>query len=88
MNATIKTPKILSTERMWRTLVRVERVLANGNVDLIIPGRNVHLAVMCPKAAIPPYIYKTMKKGERYHVECNIGAKYDADLCFDRWEAE
>lgn len=79
--------KTLPSETMWRTLVRVEVVTAHG-VFLIIPGVDVHNSIFCPKEAIPPAIYKTMRKDKRYHVGYNIGAKDIEDLCFDGWEAE
>ena len=74
-------------DRMWRTLVRVYYVDSIG-VDLIIPGRSASRSVLCPYQAIPPAIFKTMEPGKRYHVECNIGAKDDDDLCFDKWETK
>jgi hypothetical protein len=73
--------------RMWRTLVRVTRSDQNG-VGLIIPGWNVKKEVFCSYQAIPPDIFKDMKKDSRYHVGCNIGAEKAEDLCFDGWEKE
>jgi len=84
---TPETTEIHPTERMWRTLVRVRNVCRNA-VVLYIPGRGYGETAVCPKAAIPPVIFNSMKDGARYHVECNIGAKDWNDLCFDRWEPE
>jgi hypothetical protein len=77
--------------RMWRTLVRVDEINKEGRTEgvyLIIPGWNVRKSVWCPIKAIPPAIWEGMRKGKRYHVGCNIGAKYDSQLCFDGWENE
>ena len=79
--------EISSTDRMWRTLVRVVEKDRAG-VTVVIPGYSVQAWVPIPKIAIPPVIFKTMKKDARYHVQCNIGAKRMGDLCFDRWEDE
>lgn len=79
--------KTLPSETMWRTLVRVQVRTLEG-VFLIIPGVDVRNAVFCPKEAIPPAIFKRMKKDKRYHVGCNIGAGNVENLCFDGWEAE
>jgi hypothetical protein len=89
----MKEDKINQYDRMWRTLVRVKRMSRNRlfndeGVLLIIPARSASRSVFCPKQAIPPAIYKTMKKDGRYHVQCNIGAEDDIDLCFDGWESE
>ena len=76
-------------DRMWRTLVRVDKINKDGRsegVYLIIPGWNVREAVWCPIKAIPPAIWKEMGPGKRYHVRCNIGAQFASQLCFDVWE--
>lgn len=85
--------KIHPTKRMWRTLVRVTRLMNNTGrqgpgVWLIIPGWDVNLSVWCPHKAIPPLIFDSMEVGKRYHVRCNIGGKQAEDICFDGWEAE
>ena len=79
--------KIKSTQKMWRTLVRIEDKWPDI-VTLIIPCFDVNLALCCPRKAIPPAIYSSMKKGKRYHVGCNIGADYPSEICFDGWENE
>ena len=57
-------------------------------VSLIIPGWSTTKPVWCPACAIPPVIFQNMKKGNRYHVGCNIGAEKREELCFDEWEDE
>jgi len=75
------------TDRMWRTLVRVDSVRSDS-IDAIIPGWNVRRKVFIWKQGIPPYIFKRLKEGDRLHVTCNIGAEDVEDLCFDGWEEE
>lgn len=74
-----------SSEKMWRTLVRVVSLSFFG-VTLVIPGWNCKKRVWVCYQAIPPLIFRKMKIGNRYHVGCNIGAKNKNDLCFDNWE--
>jgi hypothetical protein len=73
--------------RMWRTLVRVHNRFSEG-VMLIISGWNIDAPVWCPRKAIPPVIFQTMKTDKRYHVKCNIGAEEASNICFDSWEKE
>ena len=79
--------RILPTEKMWRTLVRVKNVFLEF-VVLIVPGFSVREEVHCNVNGIPPAIYKNMKPGNRYHVGCNIGAQEKNSLCFDGWEED
>ena len=87
----MKSTTIRPDQKMWRTLVRVDNKLAHG-VGLFIPGLfgqfGTNFTVFCPRKAIPPTIFETMKEGKRYHVGCNIGCQRVNDLCFDGWEAE
>ena len=78
--------KVTPSQRMWRTLVVVDKVWKPDGVVLEIPAVLSLGTAFCPRKAIPPAIYDTMEVGKRYHVECNIGAERVSDICFDRWE--
>ena len=74
---------------MWRTQVKVHSK-TEDDVNLIIPDYDSNKIIVCPRQAIPPFIFDKMKKGSKWHVKCNIGAPQECSgptkLCYDEWE--
>lgn len=74
------------SERMWRTLMRVDSQRMGG-VMFIIPGWDHRTPVFVPWENIDKKYHQACTNvGFRLHCHCNIGAEDARELCFERWE--
>lgn len=80
--------RLPETERkMWRTLVRVNRVLESGLLDVCVPAYDPRLSIYFKRQALPAEIYKAALEGQKYfHAMANIGVEQTEYLRFSDWE--
>jgi len=77
---------IKPSERMWRTLMRVDGHRING-IMFIIPGWDYRTPVFVPWDQIDERFHgKCDKVGFRLHCYCNTGEDDMKKLKFERWE--
>jgi hypothetical protein len=83
--------KFLSTRKPWRTLVRIEEVVADENdqhslVFVVVPGWGPERVVRLRFGSIPVRLRDSIRTGVRLFVHANIGAERLEDLYFNDWE--
>ena len=78
-----------SSERLWRTLVRVESVdERKGRVYVVIPGWDINQRIRIDLKDIPKDMHRQLQPDFRCHAQVNIGVHKGGDLKFSKWEID
>lgn len=73
----------MNAQKLWRTLIRVEKVEPTGIV-IVIPGWDAKQEMFLDSSLLPDNI--KFKENMRCHCMCNIGTDKVEDLMFYHWE--
>ena len=79
-------PDVLPSQRLWRTLIRVEH-FNDSFAYFKIWAYDTRATIEIPLSDLPEGIKKRIEAYQiHFHARVNIGAEKDADLRFEDWE--
>ena len=82
---------VQSSKRLWRTLVRIDDVDAEGKFFyVVVPGWDSQQVVRLRLQDLPENTRKlvTERQTTRLHAKVNLGAEANEDLYFEDWESQ